>query len=61
MHSNLHFELYRAESADRIRHAQSVVPRRRRQHPPPWRRTVARTIARLASRLDPEAARKAVA
>ena len=61
MHSNLHLELYRAESAERIRHAQSVASRRRRQHPPPWRQAVAREVARLARRLDAESARMAVA
>ena len=61
MHSDLHQELYRAEAADRIRQAQRVASKRRRQHPPPWRERAARDIARLAGRLDRESARRAVA
>jgi hypothetical protein len=56
MHSNLHQELYRAEAADRIRRAPSVVVPARRRHPPPLRVRVAHVAARLARRLDPESA-----
>ena len=61
MHPYLSHELSRAESADRIRQAQRVASKRRRQHPPPWRERAARDIARLAGRLDRESARRAVA
>jgi hypothetical protein len=61
MHSNLHYELYRAEAADRVRRAPSAVVPLRRQHPPPIRGRVAYVAARLARRLDTESARRAVA
>jgi hypothetical protein len=61
MHSQLHFELYRSEAADRARRAPGVVVPIRRQHPPPIRGRVAYVAARLARRLDSESARKAVA
>ena len=60
MHSNLHYELYRAETADRVRRARRVERPLRRQHPPPLRGRVAYAAARLARRLDPESARKAI-
>ncbi len=60
MHSGLHQELYRAEAADRVRRAQRVPVPRRRKHPPPIRGRVAYVAARLARRLDPESARKAI-
>ena len=60
MHSNLHQELYRAESADRARRAHRVVVPLRRQHPPPLRGRAAYVTARLARRLDSESARKAI-
>ena len=60
MHSNLHYELYRAEAADRVRRAHRAVVPMRRRHPPPVRGRVAYVAARLARRLDPETARKAI-
>ena len=60
MHSDLHQELYRAESADRVRRAHRVVVPLRRQHPPPIRGRAAYAAARLAYRLDSESARKAI-
>jgi hypothetical protein len=60
MHSTLHQELYRAEAADRVRRAHRAVLPLRRRHPPPVRGRVAYAAARLASRLDPETARKAI-
>lgn len=61
MHSNLHQELYRAEAADRVRRAHRAVLPLRRHHPPPIRGRAAYAVARLARRLDPDSARKAVA
>ena len=61
MHSQLSNELARVLAADRIRQAPSVVVPKRRQHPPPIRVRAAYVAARLARRLDPESARKAVA
>ena len=61
MHSNLHYELYRAEAADRVRRAPRAVVPLRRQHPPPIRGRAAYVAARLASRIDRESARRAVA
>jgi hypothetical protein len=56
MHSNLQYELYRAEAADRVRRARRVVVPKRRRHPPPLRVRVAHVALRLARRLDPESA-----
>jgi hypothetical protein len=61
MHSGLHYELYRAEAADRVRRAHRAVHPLRRQHPPPIRGRAAYVAARLASRLDRESAKRAVA
>ena len=61
MHSNLHQELYRAMAADRVRRAHRAVVPLRRQHPPPIRGRAAYAAARLARRIDPESARRAVA
>jgi hypothetical protein len=60
MHSNLHYELYRAEAADRVRRAHRAVLPPRRHHPPPIRGRAAYAAARLAHRLDSESARKAI-
>ena len=60
MHSQLHFELYRTEAADRARRAPGVVVPIRRQHPPPVRGRAAYATAWLASRLDKESAKRAV-
>ena len=59
MHTHLHDELYRAETADRVRRAHRVAVPLRRQHPPPIRGRAAYAAAWLAHRLDPESARKA--
>ena len=61
MHSNLHYELYRAEAADRVRRAPRAVVPLRRHHPPPVRGRAAYAAAWLASRIDRESARRAVA
>jgi hypothetical protein len=61
MHSLLHSELGRLEAADRVRRASSAGLAKRRQHPPPWRGRLAYAAVRLASRLDGESARKALA
>jgi hypothetical protein len=60
MHTALHDELYRSEAADRVRRARRHESPGRPSHPPPWREHTARAVARLASRLDAESARKAV-
>ena len=61
MHSQLHFELYRALAADRIRSAPGAAIPKRRQHPPPIRGRAAYAAARLARRLDSESAKRAIA
>jgi hypothetical protein len=61
MHSNIHYELYRAEAADRVRRARRASVPLRAKHPPPLRGRAAYAAARLAHRLDSESARKAVA
>jgi hypothetical protein len=61
MHSQLSNELARVLAADRLRPATSVAVPVRRHHPPPIRGRAAYVAARLASRLDSESARKAVA
>jgi hypothetical protein len=60
MHSQLHFELYRTMAADRVRDVPRAVVPVRRQHPPPIRGRAAYVAGRLARRLDPESARKAM-
>jgi hypothetical protein len=59
MHSNLHYELYRAEAADRARRAHRAALPKQRLHPPPIRGRAAYAVARLARRLDLESARRA--
>ncbi len=61
MHSDLHDKLYRAEAADRVRRSHRAVVPLRRHHPPPIRGRAAYAAAWLASRIDRESARKAVA
>ena len=61
MHSTLHYELYRAEAADRARRAHRVAIPERRLHPPPLRGRAAYAAARLARRIDSESARRAIA
>ena len=61
MHSNLHFELYRAMAADRVRKPRRAAIPERRLHPPPVRAKAAYIAARLARRIDSESARRAIA
>jgi hypothetical protein len=61
MHSLLHRELGNIEAADRIRRAHRAESPIRRRHPPPLRGRLAYAAVRLASRLDGESARKAIA
>lgn len=61
MHSQLQYELYRAMAADRVRRAPRAVVPMRRLHPPPIRGRAAYAAARLAHRIEPESARRAVA
>ena len=61
MHSLVHLSVARADATERVRRgssAESPVPRHR---PPPLRGRAAYAAARLASRLDSESARRAVA
>jgi hypothetical protein len=60
MHSLNHLHLAEADAVDRVRRA-SRVKRVRRHRPPPVRGRAAYAAARLASRLDAESARRAVA
>ena len=61
MHSQLQFEIYRTLAADRVSDKRGAVVPRRRLHPPPIRGRVAYVAGRLASRLDSESARRAIA
>jgi hypothetical protein len=61
MHSQLQFELYRAMAADRVRRAPRRPDPGRRRHPPPLRGRAAYAAARVARRIDPESARRAIA
>jgi hypothetical protein len=61
MHSLNHVHVARAAAAERVRQAPRAEQRVRRQHPPPIRVRAAVAVARLARRLDPESARRAVA
>ena len=61
MHSLNQYELYRVMAADRVRHAQGAVAPVRPQHPPPVRGRAAYAAAWLASRIDRESARRAIA
>jgi hypothetical protein len=61
MHPTIHHELSRAITADRVRRASRAEAPKRRRHPPPVRGRAAYAAARLASRLDSESARRAVA
>jgi hypothetical protein len=62
MHSQIHLELAHAVADSRVRRAYRGSPRRRPERPPspPARARVAYAAARLARRLDPEMARRAV-
>ena len=58
MHSQLHFELYRTEAADRARRAPGVVVPIRRQHPPPIRGRAAYATRGWPAGSTSESARK---
>jgi hypothetical protein len=61
MHSLNHIALADAIAADRSRSVPRGIARPRRHRPPPIRGHVAYVVARVAGRLDPESARRAVA
>ena len=61
MHSLNHQDLARVVAAERAEVAEREVLASRLQHPPPVRSRAAYAAARLARRLDPSAARRAVA
>jgi hypothetical protein len=60
MHSLIGHEYTRATAAERRRRAAERPPGRPRSQPPPLRRGAAIAVARLAVRLDADAARRAV-
>jgi hypothetical protein len=61
MHSLNHPAYASSVVAERVEAAQRVAKSARLQHPPPVRSRAAYAAARVARRLDPAAARKAVA
>ncbi|HWT24963.1 MAG TPA: hypothetical protein VN213_15785 [Solirubrobacteraceae bacterium] len=61
MHSLNHVEFARTHAAERTRRSTRKGPRARHHRPPPLRVRVAFAAARIASRLDAESARRAVA
>ena len=61
MHSLNHPAYARSVAAERVVAAQREAQASRLQHPPPVRSRAAYVAARLARRLDPSAARRAVA
>jgi hypothetical protein len=61
MHSLMSIVYANEMAADRVRVIPRGVARSRRHRPPPVRRHVAYQVARVAGRLDGEAARRAVA
>lgn len=61
MHSLIHAEFARADAAERRRSASRRQPRPPRPEPPPVRQRAAHAAGRLASRLDADTARRAVA
>jgi hypothetical protein len=61
MHSLNHPVYASAVAAERVEAAQREAEASRLQHPPPVRRYAAYVAARVARRLDPSAARRAVA
>ena len=61
MHSLNHPDLARSVASERVEVAKGRAKAARLQHPPPVRSRAAYVAARLASRLDSAAARKAVA
>jgi hypothetical protein len=61
MHSLNHPAYARSVAAERVEAAQREARASRLQHPPPVRSRAAYVAARVARRLDPAAARRAVA
>ena len=61
MHSLNHLAYARSVAAERVEAAAGRAKAARLQHPPPVRSRAAYLAARVASRLDAAAARKAVA
>jgi hypothetical protein len=61
MHSLNHPEYGHSVQAERVEAARKAARSARAQHPPPVRSRAAYAAARLAQRLDPQAARRAVA
>ena len=61
MHSLNHPALARYVAAERVAAAKREARASRLQHPPPVRSRVAYVAARVARRLDPSTARRAVA
>jgi hypothetical protein len=61
MHSLNHPAYARSVEAERVQAAKVRARAARLQHPPPVRSRAAYVAARVASRLDPATARKAVA
>ena len=61
MHSLNHQDLARVVAAERVEVGEREARASRLHHPPPVRSRAAYVAARLARRLDPSAARKAVA
>jgi hypothetical protein len=61
MHSLNQPVLARSVAAERVEVAQREAEASRLQHPPPVRSRAAYAAARIARRLDPSAARRAVA
>jgi hypothetical protein len=61
MHSLNHLHIASTDAADRVRFASRGERRIERHRPPPLRGRAAFAAARLASRLDSESARRAVA
>jgi hypothetical protein len=61
MHSLNHHDYGRSVVAERVEAAEREVQSSRLKHPPPVRSRAAYVAARVAHRLDPSAARRAVA
>ena len=61
MHSLNHAALSQAVAADRVRSVPRTVRAKQRHRPPPVRSRAASVVARVARRLDAEAARNVVA
>ncbi len=61
MHSLIHIEYARAHAAERRGRPYHGHPRPTKPQPPPMRSRAAHAAARIASRLDADSARRAVA